>query len=547
MIRCTASNVLLVYPRFSQNSFWNYQATCDVVGARYSAAPLGLITVAALLPEEWNVRLVNRNTAELSDGDLEWADMVMTGGMLPQQRDTMRVIALAHAHEKPVIVGGPDVTGSPHVYNEADFRVIGEAEEILVRFVAAWRSGARRGDFVATEFPDIKTSPVPRFDLLDLKQYMHVGVQLSRGCPFTCEFCNVIELNGRTPRTKTNEQMLRELDTLYRLGYRGHVDFVDDNLIGNRKVVRSFLAELAVWLEAHDHPFEFSTEASINLADDPELLGLMKRSGFFAIFVGIETPNVEALLSAGKRQNTRRDIPESIRKIYRAGIFVNAGFIVGFDTEKERVAEAMIRCIEDAAIPVCMVGLLYALPGTRLWRRLSAEGRIHVDSDRPQNDDDADQCTSGLNFVTARPRREAMEDYRTVLSRIYEPRAFFARAGRLARQLDLSERKLHRPLRLFVRDLRSAGRIAWRSVVLDREVCGPFLRALADCLLHNPRAAKVILSLAGLYLHLRPFARFMDARLAGQIDSLERGDPQPACVPRTPEEPALAGGGSPRS
>ncbi len=531
-MRPDPARVLLIYPRFSPNSFWNYQATCEVVGARYSAAPLGLITVAALLPPDWSVRLVNRNTEELTAADLEWADLVMTGGMLPQQIDTMRVIATALAHHKPVVVGGPDVTSSPHVYDHADFKVIGEAEEVIEDFIAAWRAGAAGGDFVAKDYPDITRSPIPRFDLLKLDHYMHVGIQISRGCPFNCEFCNVIELNGRTPRIKTASQMKDELEAIYALGYRGHIDFVDDNLIGNRKAVKPLLAELAIWLERHDHPFEFSTEASINIAEDDELLALMKRANFFAIFVGIETPDAATLLSTNKRQNTRRDIVESIQKIYRAGIFVNAGFIIGFDGEKDRVAEAMIACIEAAAIPVCMVGLLYALPNTQLSRRLTAEGRLHAESDRPRNDEDSDQCTSGLNYTTLRPRNEMIEDYRAVLQRIYEPGAFFARVSRLARQLDLSEHKINRPMSSIRRDLRALSRIAWRSGVLDRQVLGPFWRALLDCLIHNPRAVRVVFALAAIYLHLRPFARFMDARLVERIDSVnaagfEAGFPSP--------------------
>jgi radical SAM superfamily enzyme YgiQ (UPF0313 family) len=509
----------MVYPLFTPRSFWNYQATCEAVGARYSAAPLGLITVAALLPAEWKVRLVNRNTEEIDPTDFAWADVVMTGGMLPQQRDTMRLIEIAHAHDKPVVVGGPDVSSSPQVYDDADFRVVGEAEEIIDEFVAAWRAGATHGEFVAKGFPDITKSPVPRFDLLTFRQYMHVGLQLSRGCPFTCEFCDIIELYGRKPRVKTSEQMLSELDVLRDLGYRGHVDFVDDNLIGNKKVMKPLLADLAVWNKKWDYPFEFSTEASINLAEDDELLDLMKRANFFAIFVGIESPDTDTLISTSKRQNTRRDIAESIQKIYRAGIFVNAGFIIGFDAEKGSVAEGMITCIEDTAIPVAMVGLLYALPNTGLHRRLAAEGRLHADSELVGGDD-ADQCTSGLNFDTLRPRRDTLDDYRMVLRRIYEPGAFFARASRMACQLDLSQRRLTRPLRNKLRDVRSFWRITWRNGIVDRTVRGPFWRAVRQCLARNPRAGRVLYSQAALFLHLLPYSRFMDTQLTAKIDAL---------------------------
>ena len=227
-------NVLMVFPRFNANSFWNYKATCEMVGARYPAAPLGLITVASLLPESWDIKLVNRNTEDLSEADIVWADIIMTGGMLPQQWDTLAIIDMAHARGKPVVVGGPGVTSTPEAYAAADFRVLGEAEGIIDVFVAAWRAGERSGTFEAAKFKaDVSRSPVPRFDLLRFREYLHVGVQFSRGCPFTCEFCDIIELYGRVPRTKTAEQVIAELERLYALGYRGHVDFVDDNLIGN--------------------------------------------------------------------------------------------------------------------------------------------------------------------------------------------------------------------------------------------------------------------------------------------------------------------------
>lgn len=516
-MRPDTCRTLLVYPRFSPGSFWNYQATCEVVGARYLAAPLGLITVAAMLPPEWDLRLIDRNTGTLTEADLDWADLVMTGGMLPQQRDALRVIELAHARAVPVVVGGPDVTCSPHVYEAAEFRVLGEAEEILPEFLAAWRGGATGGSYRASCFPDIRTSPIPRFDLLALEHYMHVGMQISRGCPYSCEFCNVIELNGRVPRVKTAAQVTAELDALYALGYRGHVDFVDDNLIGNRKEIKPVLAALADWLRRHRYPYEFSTEASINLADDDELLALMREANFFAVFVGIETPDPDILASVGKLHNTRRDIPASIRKIQESGIFVNAGFIIGFDTEKQRVADSIIACIEDAAIPVCMVGLLYALPQTRLSRRLSAEGRLRPTSDRLMADTDADQGTSGLNFDTRRPRIEILEDFRTVLQNIYDPNAFFGRTFRMARRLDRSAHHLKRPVRRFLRDLRSLGRIAWRLGVRNRLARGPFWRAMGSCLVHNPAAVEIVAAHAALYLHLQSYARRLDRHTAERM------------------------------
>jgi radical SAM superfamily enzyme YgiQ (UPF0313 family) len=509
---------LLVYPKFNPNSFWNYQATCDVAGAKYSSAPLGLITVAALLPSTWELKFINRNTEPLTDDDLQWADLVMTGGMLPQQRDTLRIIALAHSFRKPVVVGGPDVTSSPHVYADADFQVLGEAENILSEFIDAWHAGVERGVFKASGFPDVTKSPIPRFDLLKFDQYLNVGVQFSRGCPFNCEFCDIIELYGRVPRTKTNDQILRELEALYALGYRGHVDFVDDNLIGNKRRVKEFLLDLEVWLTRHRHPFEFTTEATINLADDAELLELMKRTDFFAIFVGIESPDEKTLLHMQKPQNTRRHLQRSVERIYGAGIFVHAGFIFGFDTETAGAASGMIQFIEEASIPVCMTGLLYALPNTQLTRRLLREGRLHPNHERFLTDEDADQCTSGLNFVTVRPREEVLADYQMVLDRVYEPASYFRRVRRVGRQLDCSERRFRPSVRALWRDARSFVRMAWLMGVRDRRVRGQFWRTFASGAVRNPRALRYIGAMTALYLHLGPFARLISERLTIEIE-----------------------------
>ena len=337
------TRALLVYPEFLETSFWNYRETCRIMDARYPAAPLGMCTVAALLPPEWDVRLVDCNVETLEDAALEWADVVLTGGMIAQQRDCQRVIRRARALGRRVVVGGPDATSSPHLYAEADHLVLGEGEVTLPAFLADLAKGVPKARYEDARRADIRASPVPRFDLLKLDRYLHVGVQWCRGCPFTCEFCDVIELFGRVPRTKSNEQLLRELEALYRLGYRGHVDLVDDNFIGNKKEVKRILAALEPWLDEHGWPFEFTTEASINLADDPELLRLMQRAGFFAVFVGLESPDDATLVASGKLQNARRSLARDVRKIYEHGMFVNSGFILGMDGERGSVARSVDR------------------------------------------------------------------------------------------------------------------------------------------------------------------------------------------------------------
>src|SRR5947199_7236684 len=443
--------VLMVYPKFIPNSFWNYTEACELVGAKYPAAPVGLISVAAMLPKHWDIRLVNRNTEALTDADLDWADLVMIGGMLNQQPDSLYLIDLAHLHGKPVCVGGPDVSSSPHLYANADYQVIGEAEQIIEQLIAAWEGGERSGVFIAEKFKiDVTLSPMPRYDLIKFDHYLFIGVQYSRGCPFTCEFCDIIELYGRVPRTKTPDQILAELQALYDHGYRGHVDFVDDNFIGNKKNLRTLLPRLKAWLQERDYPFEFSTEASINIADDSELLRAMNDANFFGIFVGIESPDPETLVHMKKKQNTRRNIAECIHKIYSYGMFVTAGFIVGFDTEKISMGQAMIDFIEEANIPVCMIGLLYALPGTQLTRRLAAEGRLHEGHDLMKVEQTADQCTPGCNYDTKRPLRDILTDYRAVLANVFSAEAYAGRLRRLSAMLD----RTGRPTQLADGDIR---------------------------------------------------------------------------------------------
>ena len=510
----SATKVLLVFPKFNPNSFWSLAAVCEVRGAKYPAPPLGLITLAALLPDTWSVRLVNRNAEALTAADLAWADLVMTGGMLPQRPDAMEVIRQCKALGKPVVLGGPDVTSSPQEFGLADFRVLGEAEAVIRDFIAAWENGAEYGTFEAERFSvDVTTSPIPRFDLLDFNHYLFVGVQYSRGCPFTCEFCDIIELFGRVPRAKRNDQMLAELQALYDAGYRGHVDFVDDNFIGNKKALKQFLPMLEGWQKKHKFPFQFSTEASINLADDAELLGMMRRANFFTIFVGIESPDPETLKQTQKKQNTRRSIPDSVYRIYKAGFFVIAGFIVGFDSEKGSAAEGLIQCIEDTAIPVCMVGLLTALPNTQLTRRLEKEGRM-----LPWTQDNAaDQCTAGLNFRTLRPRAEILSDLQRILDAVYAPKNFFGRVARVG--VALAKPSIALPPSAL-EQLKLLGRLL-AGALRRREMLTPFAKAFGICLVRNPASLGFVLTMAAFYLHLGPFSRVVTHELRDMIDTAD--------------------------
>jgi radical SAM superfamily enzyme YgiQ (UPF0313 family) len=523
------TNVLMVFPRFNQNSFWSLQAACDIYGVKCPAPPLGMLTLAALLPKEWNIKLVNRNAEELQNADLDWSDIVMTGGMLPQRDDTQTVIKLAHARGKPVAVGGPDPMSSPECYERADFRVLGEAEGIIHLFIEAWNKGERSGTFEGERFKvDVATSPIPRFDLINFKHYLYVGVQFSRGCPFNCEFCDIIELYGRVPRSKTNDQMLAELQALYDAGYRGHVDFVDDNLIGNKKALKRFLPALQQWQKERKFPFEFSTEASMNLADDTELLGMLKAANFFAIFVGIESPDTATLIASQKKQNTRRSLAESVHKIYDAGIFVIAGFIVGFDTEKGSMVDGMIHCIEDTGIPVAMVGLLTALPNTQLTRRLQAEKRL-----LPFEEGGGDQCSAGLNFITLRPREEILMDYKKVLENIYEPSAYFERVRGVGRALKRPDIDQEFDAKGALHDAGFLARLVWRVTVTRPELRRPFWRTVTDIARHNPAALESVIIMITFYLHLGAFAQKVIADL-DRLIALEATNPRAPTMPQAP-------------
>jgi radical SAM superfamily enzyme YgiQ (UPF0313 family) len=505
---------LLVYPEFTNQSFWNYRAACELRGAKYPTAPLGLLTVAAMLPVDWELRLVDCNTQSLDDAALDWADLVLTGGMFPQQVSVLQIISRAKSHGKTVVVGGPDATSSPHIFDEADHLVLGEAEVTLPRWLADFEAGkALRLYDPGEERADVTTSPVPRFNLLKFSKYTHMGIQFARGCPFLCEFCDIIELFGRVPRLKSPEQLIGELDALYALGHRGHVDFVDDNFIGNKRDVKKFLPRLIAWQEAHDWPFEFSTEASINLADDDRLLELMQQAGFFAVFVGIESPDTDTLLQMQKAQNTRRQLADSLHKIYAHGMYVTTGYIVGFDAERGSIAQAMINLIEESAAPVNMVGLLYALPGTQLTRRLAREGRLAEQFDRVSAEvESGDQCGYGLNFTTLRPRAEILGDFRRVIAETYAPASYFDRVRRVSLALDCSKKQFKQPPREILRDLRGFVCLVWRMGLkgADRRL---FWQTMWQVLRQNPRSLRYALSMMALYLHFGPFSRFVLRRM----------------------------------
>jgi radical SAM superfamily enzyme YgiQ (UPF0313 family) len=515
---------LLLHPEFSALGFWNYKEVCHLVGAQYPASPLGLITMAALLPEEWQLRLLDLNTTSLDDADIDWADLVFIGGMLPQQSRFLRLIERVHSRGKKVVAGGPDPTSQPEVYRSADYLVLGEAESSLPLFLADFAHGAPSGTYTSEEKPDITRSPIPRFDLLQFKNYLMIGVQFCRGCPFDCEFCDIIELYGRSPRTKTPQQVVAELDTLYRLGHRGHVDFVDDNFIGHKARAKEILRAVKAWSEPHGHPFFFSTEASINLAADDELLGLMRDLDFRYVFVGIESADTDVLADMHKVANLKRDIVADLHKIYRHGIVVNGGFILGFDGETSASAHKLIDVIERGHIVMSMVGLLFALPNTRLTRRLREEHRLLEDTGRLSAAAEAtevDQTTSGLNFITRRPRAEVLEDFLHVLRSAYSTRNYFDRCLQVSRALRIHPR-FSPPWRR-----KALYGMAFLKIVfklgLRPATAYYYWRNFLAVLLTRASALETVVNLMAMYLHFTRQTKFVSRVMADQIKLLQAG------------------------
>ncbi len=543
-------NCLFIYPRFTSDSFWNYRETCELVGAKYPEAPLGLITVAAMLPDGWDVRLNDLNVEPMNPKDVDWADLVFIGGQIFQQSEHLRLIDYFRDRGKTVIIGGPDATSSPHLYDHASHQILGEAEVTLPEFLQDYLAGEAKHRYQPGERKaDMHTSPTPRFDLLKYSNYLNLSIQWNRGCPFMCEFCDIIELFGRKPRGKTFAQLEKELQKVYELGYRGQLGIVDDNFIGNKKAVKELLPQLIEWQKQRDFPFDFSTEASLNLSDDDELMDLMEEAGFTWLFTGIETPDKDALLAAKKHQNTHRSIPESIHKINRHGMIVMAGYIVGFDGEKPDIAERILENIEQTNIAVNMVGLMLAVPNTQLTRRLKAEGRLDEDFETP-TDTTGDQCVSGLNFTTTRPRLDILKDYGKIVMEILKPEKYFSRALRSSLMLRTTKRRQHYSLLNIFKDAK--GFLSLTAQMMSKPSTGyHYWRVLITTLLKNPKAFRDALSLMALYLHFQNFRDVILQRLDADVKKLERdGDPRMVCAfPRRIETilkpaaavPAMAG------
>lgn len=462
------------------------------------------------------------NVRPLRDKDLDWADLVLTGGMITQQLGAVEVIRRAHARGKPVAVGGPDATSQPQVYEEADFIVAGEGEASVPLLVHAWESGQRSGRLRPEgPRPNLRTSPVPRFDLVRLGDYLYPGVQFSRGCCHDCEFCDIAARFGRPPRCKSPKQLLRELGVLRKAGHHGHVDIVDDNLIGHRPAAKAMLEALAGWLEKEGHPFSFSAQVTLSLAQDEELLALCRRCGLRYLFIGIETPDPDLLLGADKPQNASLDVRACVKRLNESGMMVLGGFILGFDREKPGAGKAVAACVEGARIGTAMAGLLTSLPDTRMDARLIHEKRLLVrEKGAAIRPGESDQMTGGLNFIPLRPRLEILREYRELLLRLYAPSAFFKR------------------VRGFLAWFRSCGkyrpritllpRLAWMvatttfSYLLRPGDFPHFALTVASGLFRGTDAFAMAMMQSMFYLHLDKQTRHVVEHLDRQIQDVEK-------------------------
>ena len=412
--------ILLVHPR-SPDTFWSFKYALKFISEKVFIQPLGLLTVAALLPRTWKLRLVDLNMDVLKDEDIRWADYVFLSAMEVQQVSVREIITRVKAHNKKIVAGGPLFTIMPDQYRDVDHLVLQEAEATLPSFIEDLRKGEPKPIYTSTEWPDITSSPIPQWDLLALRNYAIMSIQYSRGCPFDCEFCDISLLNGRKPRMKTAAQVLGELEALYQKGWRGTVLFADDNFIGGpRKLKKDFLPALINWMEGKRYPFRFLTQATINLADDEELMKLMARAGFDSVFVGIETPEEKSLHECNKILNKNRDLVAAVKEMQRFGLEVAGGFIIGFDSDPPAIFQKQVDFIQQSGIITAMVGLLNAPKGTKLYERLRHEGRLIGEWTGNMTD-------FSINFFPKMGYQTLMEGYRYVVTSIYSPRNFYRR------------------------------------------------------------------------------------------------------------------------
>jgi len=494
--------ILLVYPEYP-DTFWSYSEILKIIDRKAIFPPLGLLTVASMLPEEWEKKLIDCNVHKLTDVDLNWADMVFISAMIVQKEDVISILRRCEELNKTVVVGGPLFSAMYEDFEGMgiDHFVLNEAEITLPMFLRDLEESKAQHMYLTSERPEITETPIPMWSLIDFNDYYSALVQYSRGCPFNCEFCDIIVMNGRIPRTKTPDQIIDELQTIYDLDYRGMVFFVDDNFIGNKKKTKVLLPKIIKWQQERDYPFHFLTESSVNLSQDEELMELMGEANFRNVFLGIETPSYDSLKDCGKYQNTKLDLVESIKTIQAHGMQVMGGFILGFDKDTDDIFDAMIDYIQQTGIVTAMVGLLNALPGTRLWYRVKEEGRL-LSGGTGENTD----AVTNINPLMG--MEKLVDGYIHVLKTIYDPKNYYDRIETLLDNLKPNQtvlgwgengRKSKKGLKVSKEDRKIFFRVVWEIVIKSHNRFR-FLKLLRKTYRKNPELVPAAVELA-IYGH----------------------------------------------
>ena len=485
--------ILLVYPEYP-DTFWSFKHVLKFIAKKAAFPPLGLLTVAAMLPAAWAKKLVDVNVEPLTDEDILSADMVFISAMIIQKNSAQAIIDRCKNLGRKVVAGGPAFTTRHEDFTGVDHFILNEAEVTLPLFLTDLEEGRPERIYVSQEKPALNGTPVPLWSLINMNDYATLAVQYSRGCPYNCEFCDIIVMNGRKSRTKTAAQIKREFAAIYDAGWRKSVFIVDDNFIGNRKEVKKMLPELIEWQRGHNFPFTLLTEASTDLAKDEELMQMMSRANFFKVFLGLETPDNSSLKECGKYQNTALNLVEAVNTIHRHGMQVMGGFIVGFDNDTESIFETQIKFIQQIGVVTAMVGLLTALPKTRLWQRLEAEGRLLSEATGENTD-------GSLNFMPAMGRENLLAGYRKILKTIYSPKCYYQRINTfIANYRPTVRAKISRE------DLAAFCRSVWRIGILSRARFR-YWRLLIKTLARKRVALPIAVELAIYGLHYDKIAR----------------------------------------
>jgi radical SAM superfamily enzyme YgiQ (UPF0313 family) len=507
--------ILLVYPRYP-DTFWSFRHALKFISKKASFPPLGLLTIAAMMPAGWSQKLVDMNVADLTDEDIKWADYVYLSAMAVQEDSAREIIARSQGLGTAVVAGGPLFSTEPEEFSGVDHLVLDEAEVTLPLFLADLERGKPQRIYTSTERPDIEKTPIPLWSLVDMKKYSSMNIQYSRGCPYDCEFCDIIVLNGRRPRTKSKDQVLNELAALYRHGWRGSVFFVDDNFIGNKKKLKTeILPAIIEWRRRKRYPFVLSTEASINLADDDELMRLMATAGFDTVFVGVETPNEESLAECNKQQNQQVDMVAAVKRMQHHGLQVQGGFIVGFDSDPLSIFKSQISFIQKSGIVTAMVGLLNAPRGTRLYQRLEKENRLLGRST-------GDNSDCAMNFIPRMNYQTLIDGYKQILEGIYSPKQYYERVKTFLReyrpQVKARPKLEFYHIKAFVRSL-------WLLGVKDRGRWY-YWKLLISTLFRRPRSLPLSLTLSVYGYHFRRIvARYVSTPAPQMAQAPPNGKP----------------------